>query len=488
MIYRFDLKNRIILTFSNLDERFVIKYFQRHDLRGIEYFAFYNFKHEIIGSSFSEGNITKDNLCKIYGIDNVENVHSGINDCKLEWLLYKSMNGNRLLITDNKVFEFNEEYFVPASFISSYPNLKYYLPKLPIITYSSRIVFSLPISMEKMIRFPTNFNGMILEHLINSMLHVHTINSMEALIENKKRLKYLGTLPSKTDIVPMVFNDDGSMTATRPQDKKLENAINSFVNEMKKAFEPLIGYIKDEIFSGQTILSQELILHQDHKILALCDLSDETAVLEIKANDFTISQKYADQLFFEANGRKAYILLTDWSHTSKTITYNIHEVVFDVREYVDPKASRFNDAKRIVETDNIELVSFVDQRSPVKLKCRKCGHEWTSSFYLAKQQRPCPNCTPKSGKSSTDSKLSEKEESIRKKKEKEESKFHQFNAKLSTRSNNTLIAISYVGSNLPARARCLICGHEWEARADHLLARPFCPSCRRYNRWVEKRQ
>ena len=58
IISSFDLKNRIIITYGGLDERFITKYFQRHHLQGIEYFAFYNFKHEIISSRFSEGYIT----------------------------------------------------------------------------------------------------------------------------------------------------------------------------------------------------------------------------------------------------------------------------------------------------------------------------------------------------------------------------------------------------------------------------------------------
>ena len=55
IIRDFDLKNRTILTYGALDERFMVKYFQRHHLQGIEYFAFYNFKHEIISSKYSGG-------------------------------------------------------------------------------------------------------------------------------------------------------------------------------------------------------------------------------------------------------------------------------------------------------------------------------------------------------------------------------------------------------------------------------------------------
>lgn len=175
LIRVFELKERTILTYGSIDEKFIVKYFQRHHLTGTDFFAFYNFKHEIISSRFSEGNITKDNLCKMYGIENVQSVHSGSNDCILEWKLFERMNGNRLLITNNKVFEFNDQYIVPASYITTYPNLKYYLPPMPKIHCESKVVFSLPVSTDKIIKFPTNFNGMILEHLINSMLHAQEI-------------------------------------------------------------------------------------------------------------------------------------------------------------------------------------------------------------------------------------------------------------------------------------------------------------------------
>ena len=39
----FDLKNRTILTYGSIDEKFIVKYFLRHDLQGIDFFSFYNF-------------------------------------------------------------------------------------------------------------------------------------------------------------------------------------------------------------------------------------------------------------------------------------------------------------------------------------------------------------------------------------------------------------------------------------------------------------
>lgn len=481
IINTFELSKRIILTYGSIDEKFVVKYFKRHNLQGIDYFAFYNFKHEIISSRFSEGNITKDNLCNLYGIENVQRVHSGSNDCILEWKLFERMNGHRLLITNNKVFEFNNEYIVPASYITNYPNLKYYLLNLPQITCDSRIVFSLSISAEQLKKFPTNFNGMIIEHLINSMLNVKKIHSEKILLENKKRLTYIGSLPSIINVVPMVFNPDGSMTETRPQDKKLAKDINSVISILKSLFMPLIEFIKTDVFKGDIINSQELVIHQDKKVLALCDLSNSNAILEIKATSFASVQSYSEQLYYEAKGRKCYVLLTDWSRFPKTLTYNIHEVLFDVKEYVDPKLARLGKAKETIESDEIELLSFVDTKSPVKLKCKLCGNEWNTSYNIAREHRPCPKCKPKTMniKPKKEKIVMSDEDRLLKEKQRIIQKFAHYQSKIEERSDHKLTALSYKDSRSPAKAKCLMCGYEWETRADHLLDRPYCPICRK---------
>ena len=106
VIKEFELDKRTILTYGNL-ERFIKNYFKRKKLKGFEKLKFYNFKHDIISSKYSGGNVTKDNLCELYNIENVKKIHNGVNDCILEWQLFKKMNGNKLLITNNYVYELN---------------------------------------------------------------------------------------------------------------------------------------------------------------------------------------------------------------------------------------------------------------------------------------------------------------------------------------------------------------------------------------------
>ena len=88
LIIRFELDSRTILHYGNIDEIFLRTYFERHGLRGFERMRFYNFKRMVCSSKFSDGSLTKDRLCVAFGIDGVTEVHSGMNDCRLEWKLF----------------------------------------------------------------------------------------------------------------------------------------------------------------------------------------------------------------------------------------------------------------------------------------------------------------------------------------------------------------------------------------------------------------
>ena len=75
-------------------------------------------------------------------------------------------------------------------------------------------------------------------------------------------------------------------------------------------------------------MSEELVISEDKKILAICDLSSNDAVLEIKTNsvinyglrsifDFMhIKSEYAMQLYYESRGRKPYIMSIVFDYTA----------------------------------------------------------------------------------------------------------------------------------------------------------------------------
>lgn len=476
IIDEFELQNRIILTYGNIDEKFIKNYLKRKKLKGYEVMNFYNFKHDIISSKFSGGVITKDNLCKIYGIDNVLEVHSGSNDCILEWELFKKMNGKKLFVTGRNVFEFNNDYIIPVSYLSTYPNFKYCVGNLPKIEYKSRVVKKFEVSSRKIKKFSTNISGMTIEHLINTMLDVEKIHSELVLLENKRKLKFIGRLPSPYDDIMVNFNTDGTITATNEKDEKFVNEVNKVINILKKEIQPLVEYISNNIFNNQKIFSQELVIHKEKNILALCDLSNDNTVLEIKTNYNLNIDQFKEQLYYESNGRTCYILQIDWFNIKKGITFIISKVeLFESEKSSNNLLERKNNFQSKINNDNIVVIEYKNYDSDVKVKCSKCNKEWYTSYRSIISKPYCPNCDENQFI------VKRKERKIKEvltAEEKQKIKYNTYAKKVLEKSNGKIKALSYTNSKEKVKALCLECGHKWDLRADHLLERCKCPICK----------
>ncbi|RGR20560.1 hypothetical protein DWY59_10260 [Ruminococcus bromii] len=89
---------------------------------------------------------------------------------------------------------------------------------------------------------------MVIEHLINTMLKVKKINSSKFLLENKKKLKYIGKLPSVYNEIYFDFKSDGTVSAVSKKDKQMEKELNAFISSLKKQLLPLTTYISKNIF------------------------------------------------------------------------------------------------------------------------------------------------------------------------------------------------------------------------------------------------
>lgn len=478
IIINFELKERTILTYGNLDRHFIKGYFKRHRLKGFDSLLFYNFKHDIISSSFSEGNITKDNLCRLFEIPHVTEIHSGQNDCYLEWQLFQKLDGRKLLITDNKVFFINDDYYIPASFLKDYPNFKYYATDLPTVKMNATNIKTFSISDEGIKKFPTNFNGVVIEHLINSMLKAKKEDAVEFLLRNKSKCQYIGNLPSITETVYLNFDPNGMVSAVDEKNKELGEELNRFLEIIKNQITPIVGFIKDEIFCGEQIHSQELVVHDDYKVLAVCDLSSSGAVLEIKTS-YNDLEEYKEQLFYEAKGRNCYLLQTGWVFSPKRqLDINIYKIEFSpvVRKPggLSQELRKMYFQERI-RNKKLMIVAYESRSSPITVRCTDCGYQWeASSYYLLNDSR-CPNCDESKQKER------EKKEAKKARKTKEEILLEKevvYNQKLLKRSNNSIYAYGFQGSNQPINAICLICNNKWISRADHLLERPYCIKCK----------
>ncbi|MDD3337662.1 MAG: 3'-5' exonuclease [Lachnospiraceae bacterium] len=474
LIQTFELDKRVILTFSSFDEKFIKNYFKRKHLYGFEKMSFYNFKKDIISPRFSGGNVTKDNLCKLFEIKNVQDIHTGANDCILEWELFKKINEKKLFITNDKVFEMNRDYIVPVSYLNSHPNFKFYIGEVPNILFEQEIVKRFEIHSKKVKKMPTNFNGMIVEHLINTLLDVKKIDSVPFLYANKSKLKYIGVLPSAYDIVPMSFNKDGTVAAIRKQDKQMEKELNNFAQALKKEIQPMIQFIAKEIFHEQNIFSQELVVHPQNKILALCDLSTSDAVMEVKTNYTMNIYNFKEQLYYESNGRKCYLLQTDWSLMPDCLSFIISKVTFSIGKVPKSRSleKRWEQFQRKIKNENITVLRYVNSNTKVKLRCELCGNEWETSCSTIVRNPACTFCSPiVKHIAKTADKVSEEE-----KKRLKEIKYY---SKLIEVSDGTLKANNYTGCKDSVNVECVVCGHKWTTRADHLISRAYCPVCKK---------
>lgn len=464
----FELDKRTILTYGSLDERFIKNYFIRKKLKGYERMKFFNFKHNIISSRFSEGNITKDNLCILFGIDNVTSVHTGANDCILEWKLFELLDNRRLLITHNRIFEFNEDYIIPASYLCNYPNMKYHVRNFPRIKVNERKIKEFTVIGKDIKKFPTNFNGSIIEHVINSMLGVEKVDSNEFLRKNKSKLRCFGTLPSEIEYVPVIENNDGTVTAVREVDKKLIAELNAFVDVLKRNLEPLIKYLQHDIFKDKPVLSQELVVNRDQNVLALCDLSNEEAVVEVKTYGSLDVNKYKEQIYFQANGRDMYVLQTVWKTQKAQLGFRILKIEFEEGiAGADDLQARIEAFKKKVPNKNLEVVAYINYESPVTLKCKCCEHQWDVSYKVATYKPLCPVCNPKQKKTVTNTPIIKV------------SPIEKYRKKIMEKSNGTIEVLAYTGAKERAVVKCLVCNHEWGYRADHLSDRCYCPMCRK---------
>lgn len=183
-----------------------------------------------------------------FGIDGISDIHSGIRDCKLEWELFKKIDGRYLLarIVPNGQYSgmwrlavLNPGYILPISYLTTYKNLSRIIER-PYIRCDAEEVFRLKISGEHILRFPTNFSGMTIEHLIDVALDANEADNREFLTANSSKNEFIGYMPSYTSYTPMSFNDDGTVTAARVEDEGCEKEINSTIEQMREQLTPLI--------------------------------------------------------------------------------------------------------------------------------------------------------------------------------------------------------------------------------------------------------
>lgn len=437
LISDFELDKRIILTYGSIDRVFLHKYFERHNLRGLDCFKFYNFKRSIISSPFSGGAITKDSLCRAFGIDGVRETHSGKNDCLLEWQLFNKMNGGKLFIDGNfRVYRFSDDYIVPASYLARYANFKYHSNSCINVASQYRFIKRFKVRSDAIEKFDTNINGIAIEHLLSVLLGAEDYEKEKKekfLLDNKEKLELVGKIPSPFNDLLIEKNDDGSLRAVKKEDRDKIRRINLVLEEYKKGSAKLVDFLKSEIFKNKSIRYQELVINRDKKTLALCDFSSEDSILEMKAyGALEYDDKLPIQMYYQSDGREMYVLTIDWLKNGVDFVISKVDILNVVEKRTRPIIFQYKTAKRRVSGPRKEKV------------------------FREKKPKEVP--------------LTEEQ--------KRERRLEKYKNRISDLSDGTIEILHYTDSRSDTEAKCLRCGCVWSARSDKIADRG-CPKCRR---------
>ena len=107
---------------------------------------------------------------------------------------------------------------------------------------------------------------------------------------------------------------------------------------------------------------------------------------------------------------------------------------------------------------NIEVLdTYSNARTPIKVKCTVCGHEWKPLPNGLLHRNGCPYCSRVSRRKSDT----------------------EFKAQVKEINPNIKILGTYIGVLTPIHASCSTCGYVWEAVPNHLLRGCGCPECAR---------
>lgn len=321
IIEYFDLRNRTILVYGpdDFDSLFLQNYFSRHGISGFENLKFENIKRHVPSGLFElSGSASKDNMCKIFGIAGVESIHTGMNDCVLEWKLYEKFIECKPIRIGNNYYKFNESYIVPVSVLLQNPKI-YQYAGIPVryVLGSVKQIFHHEVSkkaLRKIKKFDTNITGISIENIIYSSLGAVKQDNSSFLINNKSKLEKIATIETRINEIAIRLADDGLLEAVEEKDREFINEVNNVALVLKKELKTTIEFIKENIFGNKKIMSQELVLSENAKVLALCDLSNESAVMEIKTigpsidNLGYLNPRITYQFFYQSKKREMYYL------------------------------------------------------------------------------------------------------------------------------------------------------------------------------------
>jgi len=502
----FDLKNSILLSYSGgkgtFDSSFVINYCSRHGVAGFENLQYKNIKEFIPAAPFgTEGQLSKDNLCRMFGIEGVTELHSGMNDCVLEWKLFEKLAKQPVFFIQNHLYKYTKEYIIPISYITKHPELPRFagIKIPPVLGYTNTIFeYDFPKEALKSIKkFPTNITGITIENAINSLLKVEEQDNFKFLAENKRHLEYVGSLDSRIEEIPIITESDGTIKTTDSQYNDYVDEVNKVTKVIMDNLSSTIAFIRKNIFGETRIMSQEMVISEDNKILALCDLSSDKSIMEIKTMDIMREDEYglhisaliSRQLYYQRNGRDVYALslIFDKHYKEKTfeevvdgLKIKIYKVDLKIVEIIPKVYKPGIFATRILQ----ELIK--DNSLTYPQLAKKTGFsERTIQSYIRELRDN--GFIVREGLSNQNGVWRVlKDENGNPVPEDQQVKFRaidyseNYKQKVLEMTGGKVVCINYVNSQTPAEYECQVCGHKWSTRAEHFKHRQKhgCPKCK----------
>lgn len=507
LISHFRLKERTILTYSGgkgtFDMKFVCNYCSRHAIKGFDQLAYDNIKNYLPKiPQMCSGNATKDNLCSLFKIDGVNNKHSSSNDCILEWNLFEKIYHRKLFFIRNRLYEFNPNYIIPVSILYRVPELREYA-ELQLDSTVGRPTLIFEDSWEDELseaihKFPSNISGVALEHVINSALNANNQDNIAFLKQNKKQLKFIGSLIDNQELILVQKNADGTLRALDDEHEDYIEEVNQSSKLALKVLTPLINYLKENVFQGKDINSQELCFSTDRKLLALCDLSSENSIVEIKTckEVFLVDEHsrlrttlgFGKQLYICSKGRETYLLhlisspyydedTQKYEHCfSGAKLYHIHfeEYKRDLRIF--PLGERARNVLRLLRKDNTLSITKIANElnlSPLSIKIclsdlerygyiKRIGDNPINSVCIVLKDEHWNDVSPETQKTSRQSCFVQRYQEM-----------------VLEKSNGTVTCIQYQGCQLDAEYQCNKCGHQWKTKPRQFKAtnKCHCPVC-----------
>ena len=329
LIEDFDIKNKKILTYGTFDKKMLNVYFSEHGLSGLEFFDFQNIKDLVITNKYHKEVYTKDFVCSALGINGVTEIHSGNNDCLLEWKLFEKIQGQPILMYNNCIYMFNKDYYVPATILCNYPKYQKFVNNYPKPKVKIDEIYRQEIDLDNCYYGDLYFFGLRVERYLQDRLSAIEQDTEKFQKDNFKKLEMIGefTYPYGKD--PKIYFDNKGDMHTELEDINLNywcNNANKTIHSIDNKDYDTIKYLKDKIFKNDEILYQELVKNEEMHAYAKCDFSNSNAIVELKGSITYNISSHAIQLYIESSGRPIYVLKACMSENRTKLLYILTKV------------------------------------------------------------------------------------------------------------------------------------------------------------------